>query len=63
MAIKLSVSPDHLIASFKLTKVSSVVNDFEDTIKRVSSGVISLVLYSNSNGSDPVIKSNLKEVF
>ena len=46
--------------------LSGIYNNFETTLIGLitaSSGFISLVLYSNSNGSDPVINSYLKEVF
>ena len=39
----------------KFSIVSSVVNDFEETIKYVFAGLSCLVSWSNSLGSDPVI--------
>ena len=57
IAINLSISPDHFIASFNVAKVSSVVNDFDETIKRVFSGFKFLVFSWNSLESDPVIKT------
>ena len=38
IAINLSISPDHLIAPLKVSKVSSVVKDLDEIIKIVSSG-------------------------
>ena len=55
IAIKNVSSIVHSRACLRVSIVSSVVNDFEETIKIVSLGSNDLILEVNSTGSDPVI--------
>ena len=54
IAIKLSALPDHSSACFSVSIVSSVLNDFEDTIKTVESLLHISIFSENSPGSEPV---------
>mgnify|MGYP003307744632 CR=1 FL=1 len=55
IAINLFISPDHFIASLRVSIVSSVVNDFDEIIKSVSVFLRLEVFSMNSIGSEPVI--------
>ena len=59
IAINLLISPDHCIASFKVSSVSSVVNDFDEIINSVSVFLRLEVFSINSIGSEPVSYTHL----
>ena len=62
IAMNLFISPDHFIASFRVSSVSSVVNDFDEITNSVSVFLRLEVFSINSIGSEPVINRWFKFV-